>query len=446
MIKQAFAISSLTLVSTFLGLCFQFLLALIYGKSLQVDIFFFVTSWPAFIAAFISASLSFYATPVLSRNIFNSSNQVYMAFRVVLYFFLVSGPIFAVLTVFFLVFKRLLLPEDSPILGYSQLDAMIATAWTISFLQILLTTFSTCFNSLSRHKTAALLPLLPTTLILLFFLYYRPAITQLMYIMAVAYFVGIIAALCCLLHPINLVSRRFSFPLLFANKHKHIKAIKTLLSSRFLRKSLFVALGATCFSSWALVDSYWAPRSEVGAISLLAYSQRIIIGVGSLIISGSMAISIPKLSVYLSTHSYSSFRHLYRKNLLVTALCLIVSVVIFISSTYLIKQNSDINVYAYEKLLLQILDLTAIMVPGACVMVVCVVQFRVLCCFSKFSELGALSGFIWTFLYFVASSFMYSGGVAYLGFAYSISWLLFGAIFIPVSYNSIESALKFDTV
>jgi peptidoglycan biosynthesis protein MviN/MurJ (putative lipid II flippase) len=441
-IKQAFTISSLTLLSTLLGFCFQFLLALVYGKSLQVDTFFFVSSWPVFIAAFISASLSFYATPVLSRVVFASSNQVYVVFRVILYFSLVSGPLFAIFAVFFLVFKRLLLPENSPMLGYSQLDAMIVAAWIISFLQVLLTTFGACFNSLSRHKTAALLPLLPTTLTLLYFVHYRPTISQLMFIMAVTYFVGLLVALCCLFPSYGVVASGLDSLPAYLHKQKHIKAIKTLLASRFLRRSLFVALGATCFSSWALVDSYWAPRSEPGAISLLAYSQRIIIGVGSLIISGSMAISIPKLSVYLSTNSYSSFRHLYKKNLLITVLCLISSVVIFVFAAYLFKQFSGANGYSYYKLPLQILDLTTIMLPGAFVMVLCVVQFRVLCCFNEFSELGALSGFIWTFLYFAASSFMYSGGVASLGFAYSLSWLLFGAIFIPASCNYIKSASR----
>lgn len=443
MIKKSILVSSITFVNSVLNFLFQILLGLQYGVSPASDTYFFVTCWPVFVAGFISTSLSLYATPLLSSKIVISENKFALAIKAVNVIAFISAPIFIVLCIVTLFIKNQFLPFNSSITSFSGLNLMVISAWLISYLQIIINAFSTSFNSLQMYNTAAILTSIPTVFVVIIISVQRQLpILVVMILFLIGYLLAFMVAV------IRLWSLRVKIfnqagKYTFSPNKNILRFVKNFsLPYTFLRKSLFIAIGATCFSSWALIDSYWAPRSDMGAISLLNYSQRIIVGVGSLIITGILSVSIPKLAVYFSTGAHREFYRMYRSNLRITFWLAFLSSLFFYLFHYFVIQNLSIFHFPYKSLVIQVSALTGVMLPGALVMLISIVQFRVLCCFDEFASSGSLVGFAWPFLYYFTSSKLYTEGVFGLGLAYTCSWLIFGALFLPLSYNFVNKNIK----
>lgn len=58
----------------------------------------------------------------------------------------------------------------------------------------------------------------------------------------------------------------------------------------------YSALSMLTFSVFQIVDAYWGKKLGESVISYLGYSQRIVIALGALVISGPSAVLIPKLT------------------------------------------------------------------------------------------------------------------------------------------------------
>lgn len=443
MIKKSILVSSISFLNSFLNFLFQILIGLKYGVSPASDTYFFVTCWPVFVAGFISTSLSLYATPLLSSRILISENKFSLAIKAINVISFISAPIFIVLCVVTLLIKNQFLPFNSSITSFSGLNLMVALAWFISYFQIIINAFATSFNSLEMHKTAAILPSIPTVLVVIIIsIQHQLPISFVMVLFLIGYLLALIFAIIRLLSLRVKISNRDGINILSPSM-KILKFAKDMsLPYAFIKKSLFIAVGATCFSSWALIDSYWAPRSDMGAISLLNYSQRIIVGVGSLIITGILSVSIPRLALYIATGAHRDFHRLYRSILLITFCLAISSSFLFYSLYYFVSQNLTFFHLPYNSLVINVSALTAVMLPGALVMLISIVQFRVLCCFDEFASFGSLVGFAWPFLYFFTSSWLYTEGAFGLGLAYTSSWIIFGALFLPLSYNFVNKKIK----
>lgn len=411
MLRSSLIVTFLTICASLLGFVVQLLLAQRYGVGVEVDAYLFSLSLPTFLAGLISAILSFNLLP----RIVSIKNDVHIH-RNYIGTVLIGVTTFSlVLTIFMgggmIMLSDHLLPADSPIRQYSELQFLILMSCAVGGTQIVYGCISAMLNSEKKYIFNAIIALIPYVgmLALLLGLDKSSGIKS----VAIGMLLGTLMAVFC---GIALL-RTLIFPLPWK------EAIWGELL-KLARSSSYTALAMSCFSSYAVIDAFWGPRGGDGVLATLGYAQRLVIAVGNLAVAGPSAVLVPHFAEYLREGNYLGFINLIRRTFLfVGAIALMVALILGLFAVDIVRLLFGYGEFDHEQVM-QVASAITNMAPGMVAMLLSVIGLRVLFCFESSHMVAALIGFGWTCGYFVASSLAYDKGATGIAAAYSTVWLL----------------------
>jgi putative peptidoglycan lipid II flippase len=195
--------------------------------------------------------------------------------------------------------------------------------------------------------------------------------------------------------------------------------------------SPFTMVATSCFSIYAVIDSYWATRAGDGVLASLGYSQRITIAIGNLAVVAPSAILVPKFSALVSKGIGDEFDKMLKKTLAITsAIGFTLAVGIYIGAVPLIEllfmrgafDQNDVD---------RVAVILQFCLPGMSFSLLSVISLRILFCFPNIEKIAALLGILWCATYFFLSSMLYHLNGKGLAIAYSLTWTIY---FFIVAY------------
>jgi len=416
MFRSSAVLTLIALSASVLGFVVQLLLARQYGVSVDVDAYLFALGVPTFIAGLVSAIMSYELVP---RLVASEIDQAYQKRYITTFVIGVAGLslLLGMLGSFFGYIQKEVLPIDSPIRSYKYLTDLIFLGWAISAFQVLQGCLTAILNAHRRYLVAALLALLPYIgmILLLLILGGVAGIRAL----ALGMLTGAIVAT---LGGVFLI-RRHLLPLKF--KDLQWRDIRQLAYS-----SPYTALAMTCFSSYAVVDAYWAPQAGQGTLATLGYAQRIVIALGNLAVAGPSAVVVPRLAHLISNSHFKDFRHfLLRTFVVVGGIAVAVALMLAVFSNQLIQLLFARGAFGQNEVE-DVAKTLLFMSPGIVAMLMSVISLRALFCLEGVSKVAAMLGLSWTAGYFLVSSLLHPYGASGLAIGYSLVWILY---FVAVS-------------
>lgn len=411
MIRSSALVTLIALSASVLGFVVQLLLARRFGVSVDVDAYLFALSVPTFIAGLVSAMMSYELVPRLVAYEIDQAHQKRFITSLVIgvaglsLLLGIAGSIFGLL-------QLQMLPIDSPIRLYENLPHLILLGWAICVFQVLQGCLTAILNAHRRYLDGALLALLP----------YFGMIFLLITLEGV---VGIRAL------PLGMLTGT-----IFAALSGFFLIRRHLLSLKFqdmlwgdIRQlaysSPYTALSLTCFSSYAVVDAFWATQAAPGTLAILGYAQRLVIGLGNLAVAGPSATVVPHLAQLISNNNFKDLRHfLLRAFLFVGVIALTVALMMAVFSNQLVQLLFASGAFGPNEVE-DVAKTILFMSPGMVAMLMSVISLRVLFCLEAGSRVAAILGFLWTVGYFSISSLLHQYGAYGIAIGYSAVWILF---------------------
>ena len=411
MFRSSILVTLITLSASALGFAVQLLLASRYGISIDLDAYLFAISVPTFIAGTISAMMSYELVPRLVACETDQSHQRHYITTLIIAvtgLSLLLGSIGSILGMV----QTQMLPISSPIKSYTNLPHLILIGWVICAFQVLQGCLTAILNAHRRYRDAALLALLPYLgmILLLLTLGDFAGIRAL----ALGMLTGTVLAT---LSGIFIIRRHIC---LLKSKQLLWQEIRALACS-----SPYSAMAMTCFSSYAVVDAYWAPLAGPGTLATLGFAQRVVIAFGNLAVAGPSAVLVPRFAELMREKNIPGFRRSLRDALLVIggiSSSIAVAMAIFARELVeLLFARGSFGPNEVEG----VAEALRYMTPGMVMMLLSVIILRALFCLNGTSKVAALLGLLWAVAYFMSSAWLYSYGVKGIACAYSIVWALF---------------------
>jgi peptidoglycan biosynthesis protein MviN/MurJ (putative lipid II flippase) len=194
-------------------------------------------------------------------------------------------------------------------------------------------------------------------------------------------------------------------------------------TSVIVTSSIKAVLIGSIFTSYMIIDSYWAPMLGDGTMAALGYAQRILGSVGALSIMAVYVVTGREAQVELTLNGIGSFRKLsikFIKTTLLLSVILAIFLFIFIDDiVYLLFASKYFN----EQDLSALASATRIMLPGMVCMLVSTVLTKLILCLNNSSYKALGIGLIWPILYFLGIYVFFDLGLLGAASSYSIAWL-----------------------
>lgn len=409
----AMAVSGISVGASAIGFVFQIILAAHFGAGVAIDSYLFAISVPTFLAGLGATALSYMVTPVLVKAEPDPHARAALL-RSLLQRVGVGAIGFAMIGLPAAVAQGLLLPAGSELRHMAVLPAMIALGWTIGGVQLVAALFTVELNAARRPIVAALLALPPNLGAI--------AVVMLMPRTILSAPSGVLlGSLIAAVTGMALTRRSFRSP--------HGAPVSSQLSSGIrLIQIAWTLLAMSCFSIYAIIDAFWAPRAGPGTLASLGYSQRLIIGIGGLIIAGPSAILTPRFAARLRDDGAPALmREVIRTVLIVGSLAIGAALVLALIASPLIgaafgRGAFDVGDVARVAIVFRS------MLPGFCSMLISVVLIRALYCFAAVERSMAMLGIGWSATYFIACGMLLPWGGIGFGISYSLAWFIYMVI------------------
>jgi putative peptidoglycan lipid II flippase len=419
-LRSSLLITALTLVGSFFGLLVQILMAQRYGSGVEVDSYLYSISTPTFVAGLLASLLSYTVVPRMAQYSARSDQQIRLivslialALCVALFLLLIS-PLLSYV-------QKELLPERSSIQQQHNLQKLLMIGWCIAATQILLAAACALLTGLKKAITSTALNLGPYVAMLVGMLITQGGTEQLAFAM--------LAGTCA--------SLTLAFVMLERRVRGHWHQVSWQEVRALVMRSPYTIVAMSCFSAYAVVDSYWAPRAGEGVLASLGYAQRIMIAVGNLAVAGPSAMLVPKFSEIVAYGSKADFDRMFNKTLAVTfAIGFTLAVCLYLGAEPLIQWLFTRGAFDQQ----DAARATAVLqycLPGMVFMLLSVISLRVLFCFYRVEKLAALLGVSWCFMYFFLSSHLIGFHGKGMAAAYSLTWIVyFAGAFISIKIKS----------
>ncbi len=405
MLKSSLLITALSLVGSFLGLLVQLLMAQRYGSGVEVDAYLYAISTPTFVAGLLASLLSYTVVPRMAQHSENPVKQnrlivslIALASCTALFLLLIS-PALGYL-------QKDLLPERSLIQQQHNLQQLLLIGWVIAAMQIVLAAACAVITGLKKPITSTALNLGPYIAMLIAMLISQGGTEQLAY--------GMLAGTCA--------SLILALAMLQQRVYGHWQQIAWMEVRALVMSSPYTIVAMSCFSAYAVVDSYWAPRAGEGVLASLGYSQRIIIALGNLAVAGPSAILVPKFSEIVAKGSQADFDTMFKRTLATTlAISCTLALCLYVGAKPLIQWLFTRGAFGQQDAA-RVAAVLQYCLPGMVFMLLSVISLRVLFCFRNIEKIGALLGAFWGVAYFVFSAIFIHAGAEGLASAYSLTW------------------------
>jgi len=392
----------------------QAIIAARFGAGQNVDAYVFSLGLPTFLAGLLATCVSYIAVPEITRAMADPEHERRLSGRLLRSILVLAATLTLGALPALLLQPALLLPTGSTIRDQPQLPLLIILAWTTGGVQLVNALLIARLNAVGRQITAAMLSL-PPGIVSILVLITIPL--HAIWVVAAGVLTGTLA--------VTLVGwwgqrNRFCWR---SGSQASGAATAAIRSSVWLS---VVAL--TCFSSYAVIDSFWAPRTGQGALAALGYAQRILIGAGNLVILGPSAIAVPILARIAVNGDVVRFRQTLALIVLsVGGAAGLIALGIFGFSdeiVFLLFQRGAFDASAAQ----QVASALAHLAPGMAAMLVGVMLMRAIFCIPDSFRHAAIIGLGWSVLYFALSGVFAKRGVTGIADAYSLAWITMAVV------------------
>lgn len=387
----------------------QAIIAARFGAGQNVDTYVFSLGLPTFLAGLLATCVSYIAVPEITRAVASPEHERQLSGQLlkgiaILAVALALGALPALLLQ-----PALLLPTGSTIRDQPQLPLLIILAWTTGGIQLINALLIARLNAVGRQITAAMLSLPPGVVSILVLL---TVPIHAIWVAAVGVMMGTLVVTL-----VGWLVQRDHFDCRSRSQPRGTAVVA-------IRSSVWMSvLALTCFSSYAVIDSFWAPRTGQGALAALGYAQRILIGAGNLVILGPSAIAVPMLARIAVNGDIVRFRRTLTLIVLgVGGAAGLIALGIFGFSDQIVSvlfQRGAFNAAASQ----QVASALAHLAPGMAAMLVGVMLMRAIFCIPNSFRHAAMIGVGWSVLYFILSGVLAGRGVTGIADAYSLAWI-----------------------
>lgn len=401
-------VTGLTLGASGVNFVVQALLAYRFGLGTRVDSYAFSLSAPVFVAGLIAAIISYTVVPLIVREGADPARRAALCGITLL----VAGG--AALTLaaaapLAMLLQPLGLPRGSAIAAEPHLAALIGFAWLAAALQVLTAVLTAQLTADHRPVAAATLALGPgigaaTALLVL----PKPYIL----IVSLGFLVGCVGAVAA-----GLWLQRGRLAL------RRTPGMRAEIGD-LMRRGAWAALALSCFSSFAPSDAFWATRMPEGSLASLGYVQRLIIGVGGLIVAGPSALYVPRFAALIKAEDGAGFAQLLARTLaIVLGLGAVAIGLLYLYSEPVVSLLFRRGAFGSDDVI-RLAALFRTMAPGVVAMLAAVILMRALFCLKRAEVAAAILGMAWPISYFILSGLFHHQGVAGIARSYSIAWAI----------------------
>lgn len=409
------AVSGLSIAGSLVGFVFQVILAARFGAGAAIDGYLFAISAPAFLAGLGAAALSYMAVPALVAMERDAGARAALLRALLRRVALVSVAFLAV-GVPAAVVQPLLLPASARLAQLPELRLMVPLGWAIGGAQLLAALFTVELNAARRPITAALLSLPPNLGAI--------AVVLLAPRTILAAPAGVLFG--------SLVALALGIGLTRPSFRRQGGAGDGATQRIAAGRVGWTLLAMSCFSAYAVIDAFWAPRAGAGTLAGLGYAQRLVIGIGALILAGPSAILTPRFAARLRDEGARAFlREVARTVVLVAGAALAAAVILAVAAGPMIEAVFRRGAFGAG----DVARVTAIfrsMLPGFAAMLVSVVLTRAIYCLAGVERTMAVVGVAWSVIYFAGCGLLMAAGGVGFGISYSAAWFLYLAIALAV--------------
>lgn len=398
----------ISLAGSGLGLIVQILIANNFGASANVDAYYSSISMPLFLSGIITSSYMFGVVPIIIGYRERINDKVNFIRHLILFSFMVS-----VLFIFSISLVNYQLKFIAIELRFvDEIYNLYAIGWIIGAIQIFCGAFSAILSADEKYYKCSISALFPYIGIIIGIIFYNDILG-----VSLGMIFGSITSLIFLIYSIF---SRYRGHILKINISR--KGYKDLLT--ILRSSILVTFSLNCFSSYSIIDAYIGPKIGAGSLSILAYSQRIIIGLGALAIVGIFTIAGPSFKVALESLSQKGFKDIIiRFGLIALGSSLLLAVFLYFSIDFLVGIiYSSANITDSDRL--NIVNCIRWMLPGMVAMLLSAILMKAVFCLKNIDKFCIFLGILWPLIYFSLSKLLYIHGVIGISISYSITWVI----------------------
>jgi len=392
----------------------QAIIAARFGAGQNVDTYVFSLGLPTFLAGLLATCVSYIAVPEITRATADPEHERRLSGRLLRSILVLAATLALGALPALLLQPALLLPTGSTIRDQPQLPLLIILAWTTGGVQLVNALLIARLNAVGRQITAAMLSL-PPGIVSILVLITVPL--HAIWVVAAGVLTGTLA--------VTLVGWWVQRDRFCWRSGSQASGAATVA----IRSSVWLSVVAlTCFSSYAVIDSFWAPRTGQGALAALGYAQRILIGAGNLVILGPSAIAVPILARIAVNGDVVRFRQTLALIVLsVGGAAGLIALGIFGFSdeiVFLLFQRGAFDASAAQ----QVASALAHLAPGMAAMLVGVMLMRAIFCIPDSFRHAAIIGLGWSVLYFALSGMFAKRGVTGIADAYSLAWITMAVV------------------
>lgn len=399
---RSFFITVLTFAGNAIGLIFHILLASEMGVSEALDEFYIILAASLFFLGLVITSMNFSLVPTLTSALADEHKFTSEASRSLVVFGIAGVIIFC----FGYLFMPILYKFFYAIEGD---DVLVRWIWASTGLQVFLNSFMCILNARQQQTFAASLTLWPSLMMVLsLYLFYDFGLETIPQGQCFGAFLSIAFAL------IRLKKAGFTFKLGGTNQ---------LFLSRGVTARVIFSVGAmACFTAYPIIDSFWAPQIDSGALSLVTIAQRFMIALGNFLVAAASVLMIPSLVQHYSNGAKRSFlvelwswsRHIFF-GILAMAMGLFFFGDMIVSFMFVRGDFSPNDAMEISSLMLEF-------IPGNLCMLLCVLAFRALFILEGGYKIAFFLSSYWIISYLFLSGLFLSKGVSGLAYAYFLSW------------------------
>lgn len=427
MLKSSLLVTILTFVSSIISFTNQILIAYFFGASQNVDAYLIGISAPVFITAAFGASLNYSLVPKLvklkTENLYKHS----------------YGELFLYLSLFSFAISLLGIVITEGAIKYfitsipaqteREVLEIARIAWLYCAVGIMNTFYSSVFVVNKRYLIPAILTMIPFLLISLFILVFKS-----FYGLIIACYAMLVGNVTVFLISYFLLKGELvfsSFRLLLMGKIEY-----------YFSNSMYYVLAVTCFTIYPIIDSYFGSKLGEANVSYLGYSQRIIVGLGNLIIAGPSII----LGLYFAELSNSD-----QKLELSAAFEKVVKIIVIFGLFFFIIINSSAEVivkiifergsFTYNDTA-KLAEILPYMSIGMIFMLCMVVTMRMLFAID-YVKMAASLGLTTPLLYFFCNFYLINNfGLLGVAQSYIISWAF--TLLLSIAFLSKKEFIQFN--
>ncbi len=195
-----------------------------------------------------------------------------------------------------------------------------------------------------------------------------------------------------------------------------------------LRAVVPVAMGIVPFTILPTIDAYWASQLPEGSMAFIGYCTRIVIGVGSLVVSGVYVVILPHLTQHLANNEIYLFSLKMQAAIKAVIVLIIPAATVFLffgrDIVTLLFQRGQFNERSTE----EVAALLPFYLVGLVAMAPTTIVSRGYFALREYREFAALGVAMILFYFVVAGAFSARLSLHGIGIAYALYWIMFFSI------------------